>query len=105
MPIDLYRENAIAIESDATQTVVMCTTSQCKLRSIFRNLRVRNVIYIVTWYTLPPFVSTRSGSCDRSDPDIAIKAYILGLYIRTDGGEYKQKQIKERRKKGIVGTL
>ena len=34
--------------------VVMCTTSQCKLRSTFRNLRVRNGICIVT---LPPFGS------------------------------------------------
>ena len=31
-----------------THLVVMCTTSQCKLRSPFRNLRVRNVICIVT---------------------------------------------------------
>ena len=36
--------------------------SQCKLRSTFRNLRVR-VSRLV------------SGSCDRSDPDVAIKAY------------------------------
>ena len=31
----------------------MCNTSQCKLRSTFRNLRVPNVICIVTCYTLP----------------------------------------------------
>ena len=42
----------IAIESEAigTHLVVMCrpTTSQCKLRSLFRNLRAGNVICIVT---------------------------------------------------------
>ena len=31
-----------------THLVVMCTTSQWKLRSPFRNLRVRKVMYIVT---------------------------------------------------------
>ena len=33
---------------------VMCSTSQCELRSTFQNLRVTNVIRIVTVYTLPP---------------------------------------------------
>ena len=31
-----------------THLVVMCTTSQCKLRSLFRNLSVRDVICIMT---------------------------------------------------------
>ena len=37
-----------------THFVVMCNTSQCKLRWKFRNLCVTNVICIVTYYTLPP---------------------------------------------------
>ena len=44
--IGLYRENAIAIQG------VMCSTSQCELRSTFPNLCVTNVIHIVTYYTL-----------------------------------------------------
>ena len=48
---------------------VMCSTSQCELRSTFPNLRVTNVIRIVTFYALPPLESPSS------DPDVAIKAY------------------------------
>ena len=47
--IGLYRENAIAIESEARYPFGgNVYTSQCKLRSPFRNLRVRNVLCIVT---------------------------------------------------------
>ena len=72
--IGLYREIAIAArKSLATLMVVMCSTSQCELRSTFPNLRVTNVIRIVTFYTLSR--QTRPGWRDRSDPDVAIKAY------------------------------
>ena len=37
-----------------THLVIMCTTSQWKLRCPFRNFPVTNVIFIVTYYTLPP---------------------------------------------------
>ena len=63
LSIGLYRENAIAIQNESstwTLTVVMCNTSQCKLRSTFRNLRVTNVICIVTYYTLSPLESPDS---------------------------------------------
>ena len=40
---------------------VMCNTSQCVLRSTFPNLRVTNVIHIVTYYTLPPLESPTSS--------------------------------------------
>ena len=49
--IGLYRENAIVIESEARDPFggnVYPTTSQWRLRSPLRNLRVRNVICIVT---------------------------------------------------------
>ena len=47
--IGLYRENALQSRVRLeTHLVNMCTTSQCKLRSTFRNLRARNVIFIVT---------------------------------------------------------
>ena len=44
----------------------ICNTSQCKLRSTFRNLRVTNVICIVTYYTLPPLESPDSFWMTRS---------------------------------------
>ena len=37
-----------------TLSVVMCNTSQCKLRSLRVNFGMLNVICIVTYYTLPP---------------------------------------------------
>ena len=49
--IGLYRENAIAIQNESgDSTGVMCSMSQCELRSLstFPNLRVTNVIRIVT---------------------------------------------------------
>ena len=49
-----------------THLVVMRTTSQCKLRCPFRNLRITNVIFIVTYYTLPPLESTYSFWMTRS---------------------------------------
>ena len=52
--IGLYRENAIAIQKESGDSNVKCSTSQCELRSTFPNLRVTNVIRIVTYYTLPP---------------------------------------------------
>ena len=45
----------------ATLMGVMCSTSQCELRSTFPNLRVTNVIRIVTFYTLPPSRQPRPG--------------------------------------------
>ena len=45
---------------------VMCSTSQCELRSTFPNLRVTNVIRIVTFYTLPPLESPTSSWMTRS---------------------------------------
>ena len=40
--------------------------SQCELRSKFPNLRVTNVIRIVTFYTLPPLESSTSSWMTRS---------------------------------------
>ena len=45
---------------------VMCSTSQCELRSTFPNVRVTNVIRIVTFYTLPPLESPTSSWMTRS---------------------------------------
>ena len=45
---------------------VMCSTSQCELRSTFPNLRVTNVIRIVTFYTMPPLESPTSSWMTRS---------------------------------------
>ena len=53
-------------KSLATLTGVMCSTSQCELRSTFPNLRVTNVIRIVTYYTLPPLESPDSSWMTRS---------------------------------------
>ena len=69
----LYRENAIAIESEAKSPfggMVMCTTSQCKWRCPFRNFRVTNVICIVTYYTLPQIESLDSFWMTRSQRSI-----------------------------------
>ena len=44
----------------------MCSTSQCELRSTFPNLRVTNVIHIVTYYTLPRIESPTSSWMTRS---------------------------------------
>ena len=44
----------------------MCTTSQCRLRYPFQNLRVTNVIFIVTYYPLPPIESSPSFWMTRS---------------------------------------
>ena len=49
-----------------THLVVMCTTSQCRLRYPFQNLRVTNVIFIVTYYTLPSIESSPSFWMTRS---------------------------------------
>ena len=49
-----------------TRLVVMCTTSQCRLRFPFQNLRVTNVIFIVTYYTLPRIESSPSFWVTRS---------------------------------------
>ena len=49
-----------------TRLVVLCTTSQCRLRYPFRNLRVTNVIFIVTYYTLPRIESPDSSWMTRS---------------------------------------
>ena len=56
--IGLCRENAIAIQNESSE------------RSIFRNLRVTNIICIVTYYTLPSpdlFRMTRSQRSRRRD--------------------------------------
>ena len=53
-------------KSLATLTGVMCSTSQCELRSTFPNLRETNVIRIVTYYTLPPLESPDSSWMTRS---------------------------------------
>ena len=53
-------------KSMATLMGVMCSTSQCELRSTFPNLRVMNVIRIVTYYTLPPLESPDSSWMTRS---------------------------------------
>ena len=49
-----------------THLVVMCATSKCTLRCPFRNLRVTNVTFIVTYYTLPPIESSDSFWMTRS---------------------------------------
>ena len=60
---------------------VMCSTSQCELRSTFPNLRVTNVIRIVTFYTLPPLESptsswmTRSQRSRRRDKGLSLLLY------------------------------
>ena len=53
-------------KSLATLTGVKRSTSQCELRSTFPNLRVTNVIRIVTYYTLPPLESPDSSWMTRS---------------------------------------
>ena len=53
-------------KSLATLMGVMCSMSQCELRSTFPNLRVTNVIRIVTFYTLPPLESPTSSWMTRS---------------------------------------
>ena len=64
---------------------VMCSTSQCELRSKFPNLRVTNVIRIVTYYTLPPLESpdsswmTRSQRSRRRDKDIYALFTVRGI--------------------------
>ena len=60
--IGLHREYAIAIQDEVGDSNgAMCSTSQCELRSTFPNLRVTNVIRIVTFYTLPPLESPTSS--------------------------------------------
>ena len=54
--------------------VVTCTTSQCRLRYPFQNLRVTNV-FIVTYYTLPPIESSHSFWMTRSQ-----RSRHIGLY-------------------------
>ena len=67
MSIGFYREIAIAIQDESGDSNgVMCSTSQCELRSTFPNLRVTNVIRIVTFYTLPPLESPTSSWMTRS---------------------------------------
>ena len=53
-------------KSLATLMGVICSTSQCELRSTFPNLCVTNVIRIVTFYTLPPLESPTSSWMTRS---------------------------------------
>ena len=50
----------------ATLTGAMCSTSQCELRSTFPNVRVTNIIHIVTYYTLPWIESPTSSWMTRS---------------------------------------
>ena len=49
-----------------TRLVVMRTASQCRIRCPFQNLRVTNVVFIVTYYTLPPIESSPSFWMTRS---------------------------------------
>ena len=59
--IGLYRQNVIAIQNEGDDSIrVMCTTSQCRLRYPFQNLRVTTVFFIVTYYTLPRIESSPS---------------------------------------------
>ena len=48
------------------RTGVKYSTSQCELRSTFPNVRVTNVIRIVTYYTLPQLESPDSSWMTRS---------------------------------------
>ena len=63
----------------ATLTGAMCSTSQCELRSTFPNLRVTNVIHIVTYYTLPRIESPTSSWMTRSQRS---RRRDKGLYYR-----------------------
>ena len=66
----------------------MCTTSQCRLRYPFQNLRVTNVIFIVTYYTLlriessPPFWMTRSQRPRRRDKGLLPDQRAFPTHIR-----------------------
>ena len=61
-PPEIHNGIAILLNTIAeTLSGVMCSTSQCKLRSTFPNLRVANVFRIVTYYTLPPLESPDSS--------------------------------------------
>ena len=65
--IGFYREIAMQSRTRlATLMGVMCSTSQCELRSTFPNLRVTNVIRTVTFYTLPPLELPTSSWMTRS---------------------------------------
>ena len=64
----------------ATLTGVKCSTSQCELRSTFPNLRVTNVIRIVTYYTLPPLESPTSSWMTRSQRSRRRDKGLWGLY-------------------------
>ena len=70
-----------------THLVVMYTTPQCKLRSSFRNRKERNLhcdVVHVTTKIQNGSLWTRSGSRNRNDPDVAIKAYgIVPTYMHS----------------------
>ena len=77
--IGLYRDVWIAAiassrTSLATLTVVMCNTSQCKLRSLRVNSGMLNVICIVTYYTVITTVRVARLVLDCNGV-FAIKAY------------------------------
>ena len=84
--IGLYRENAIAIESEARDpnggnvyyVTMQITFHIPEFACTERNLHCDHYRYLGIY--------TRSGSCDHSDPDGAIKAYrlrkVLRLYFR-----------------------
>ena len=71
----------------ATLMWVVCSMSQCELRSTFPNVRVTNVIRIVTYYTLPPVESpdsswmTRSQRTRRRDKDLWHPTYMHSFII------------------------
>ena len=73
---------------------VMCSTSQCELRSTFPNLRVTNVIRIVTLYTLPPLESPTSSWMTRSQRS---RRRDKGLYDRlVEGFFYYWEELTDR---------
>ena len=60
----------------------MCNTSQCRLRYPFWNFRVTNVMFIVTYHTLPPrepsdsFWMTRSQRSRRRDKSLLLLCFV-----------------------------
>ena len=76
--IGLYRENAIAIESEARDPFggnVYYVTMQITFPIPEFAHKERNLHCDVVHVTTKWVSKTRSGSRDRSDPDVAIKAY------------------------------
>ena len=75
----IYRENAIAIESEANDSfggLVYYVTMQITLPILAFTRNERNSHCDVLHFT-PDSRQTRPGWRDRSDPDVAIKAYSL----------------------------